>query len=64
MSAKSIAKSLNVDLSLLNGCRRITGTHTAREIIRLIYTPEELKTKRGPDVIPKKKELVRGKTFF
>jgi hypothetical protein len=58
----TIAKNLGIrKSSLLNSCVRDTSSNTTRQVIKLLYSPAELKKGRGKDVTQCKRKLIRGK---
>ena len=65
ISTETIAEKLGIPKpSSLTSCIRDTASNTTRQVIKLLYSPAELKVGRGKNVPQEKRKLIRGKISF
>lgn len=59
------AKALNIDDPRdLIGCIQDTTSNTARQVVRLLYSPEQLLCMTGPEVPKAVRSAIRGNRSF
>jgi len=54
------ATALNVDPQNLIECIKPTTSNTARQVVRLLYSPSKLLSKIGPDIPTAQRLAIRG----